>query len=230
VITAGQWAARELAYEFSDPSLLEHALTHRSAAAKHNERLEFLGDAVLQLIITDAIYKLKPDTDEGGLSRLRSSLVRKGTLAEIGTELKVAEVLMLGSGEKRTGGHQRSSILADTVEAVIGAVYLDGAYAAAETVVLKLFESRLSSLPDEAALKDPKTRLQEHLQASGGLPPEYEVLDVAGKSHAQTFTIVCRVPEMNLAVQGIGSSRRKAEQQAAEQILQGLGSAADHKE
>ncbi len=220
-----QWAAGALQYEFSQPDLLQLALTHRSAASNHNERLEYLGDAVLELVITDALYRSKPDTDEGGLSRLRSFLVRKGTLAEIGTEIGVAQQVVLGSGEKRTGGHQRASILADTVEAILGAVYLDGGYPAAETVIHRLFKSRLDDLPEEASLKDPKTALQEYLQAQSELPPEYEVLAITGKAHKQHFTVVCRVAARDLEVEASGSSRRKAEQQAAAAVLEQLQSA-----
>jgi len=222
VIKPAQWAERTLHYEFTDTELLQLALTHRSAASVHNERLEYLGDAVLELVITHALYRLKPKTDEGGLSRLRSFLVRKGTLAEIGTEIGVAEQVVLGSGEKRTGGHQRSSILADTVEALLGAVYLDGGYAAAVLVIEGLYAGRLSHLPDEAELKDPKTALQEYLQARGELPPEYDVVKVSGKSHQQTFKVICRVAEHQAEVEASGASRRKAEQQAARQMLEQL--------
>jgi ribonuclease III len=222
VSRVAQWAERTLHYEFKDTELLQLALTHRSAAALHNERLEYLGDAVLELVITHALYRLKPKTDEGGLSRLRSFLVRKGTLAEIASEIGVAEQLVLGSGEKRTGGHQRSSILADTVEALLGAVYLDGGYAGAERVIQGLYEVRLSQLPHEAGLKDPKTALQEYLQARGELPPEYDVVKVSGKAHQQTFKVTCRVAGQQAEVEASGASRRKAEQQAARQMLEQL--------
>jgi ribonuclease III len=217
-----QWAEATLAYKFLNPELLQLALTHRSAASSHNERLEYLGDAVLELVITDALYSLKPNTDEGGLSRLRSFLVRKGTLADIGTEINVASQVILGSGERRTGGHQRASILADTVEAILGAVYLDGGYPAAEKVIHTLFKIRLADLPDENTLKDPKTVLQEYLQSHSELPPEYDVLKVAGKAHQQIFTVSCTVVSRNIAVEATGISRRKAEQQAAQQLLQQL--------
>ncbi len=217
-----QWAEAALAYAFADKDLLQLALTHRSAASRHNERLEYLGDAVLELVITDALFRLKPDTDEGGLSRLRSFLVRKSTLADIGTEINIAGQIILGSGEKRTGGHQRASILADTVEAVLGAVYLDGGYPAADQVIHTLFKTRLANLPDENSLKDPKTALQEYLQSHSELPPEYDVLTVTGKAHQQTFTVSCNVVSRSIAVEASGSSRRKAEQQAAQELLQQL--------
>ncbi|MBT5891294.1 MAG: ribonuclease III [Chromatiales bacterium] len=217
---AAQWAKAALSYNFSDIAFLHLALTHRSAAAEHNERLEYLGDAVLELVITNALYRLKPRTDEGGLSRLRSFLVRKGTLVEIGGEIGIAGQLVLGSGEKRTGGHQRASILADTVEAVLGAVYLDGGYPAAEQVIEGLFASRLKSLPDDGDLKDPKTMVQEYLQAQGELPPEYDVLKITGKAHQQTFKVTCKVAPRGVETEASGASRRKAEQQAALQMLE----------
>jgi len=217
-----QWAEAALDYRFADPAQLKLALTHRSAAGKHNERLEYLGDAVLELVVTDALYHLKPDTDEGGLSRLRSSLVRKGTLAEIAAEIDIAKQLVLGSGEKRTGGHQRASILADTVEAVLGAVYLDGGYPAADKVIRLLYAERFQNLPDEAELKDPKTALQEYLQADGGALPEYDVLEISGKAHKQTFKVACSVAARDKRIEASGSSRRKAEQQAAQLMLAAL--------
>jgi len=219
VTDAKKWAEEQLGYRFNDTSLLNHALTHRSAAAKHNERLEFLGDAVLELVITDAIYRLQPNMDEGGLSRLRSALVRKATLADIGNTIEVAKVLTLGAGEKRSGGHQRSSTLADTVEALLGAVYLDGGYPAAVEVITFLFTELLTDLPDAESLKDPKTTLQEFLQAKGETLPEYEVLSVTGKSHKQTFEVVCRIAGEGPGQTAKGSSRRKAEQQAAADML-----------
>jgi len=221
---AAKWAEDTLDYRFNDAGLIKQAFTHRSAANRHNERLEFLGDAVLELVITDAIYHQRPDMDEGGLSRLRSNLVRKATLAEIAQNIDIAKQLILGSGERRTGGHQRSSILADALEAVLGAVYLDGGYADADAVINKLFAEHLKELPDEAALKDPKTRLQEFLQADALGLPEYEVLKVSGKSHAQTFEVLCKVPGHNIEVKATGASRRKAEQQAAEDALKQLTS------
>ena len=214
---AAKWAEAALSYNFSDIAFLHLALTHRSAAAEHNERLEYLGDAVLELVITNALYRLKPRTDEGGLSRLRSFLVRKGTLVEIGGEIGIAGQLVLGSGEKRTGGHQRASILADTVEAVLGAVYLDGGYPAAEQVI-----GRLKSLPDDGDLKDPKTMVQEYLQAQGELPPEYDVLKISGKAHQQTFKVTCKVAPRGIETEASGASRRKAEQQAALEMLEVL--------
>lgn len=217
---AAQWAEVVLSYTFSDTALLNLALTHRSAASEHNERLEYLGDAVLELVITNALYRLKPRTDEGGLSRLRSFLVRKGTLVDIGGEIEIAGQLALGSGEKRTGGHQQGSILADTVEAVLGAVYIDGGYSAAEQVIEHLFASRLKSLPDDRDLKDPKTMVQEYLQAQGELPPEYEVLKISGKAHQQTFKVICKVGPRGIETEASGASRRKAEQQAALQMLE----------
>ncbi|MGI9308601.1 MAG: ribonuclease III [Gammaproteobacteria bacterium] len=216
------WSEKVLAYSFSDPAFLQLALTHRSAAEKHNERLEFLGDAVLGLVITGRLFELRPETAEGGLSRLRSSLVRKEALAEIAAELKLGDLVVLGSGETRTGGHQRKSILADTLEAVIGAVFLDGGYAVAEQVVQRLYATRLGNLPDEEFLKDPKTLLQEYLQSAGLATPVYSVDDVSGPPHAQHFKVSCAIEQCELSTFGAGKSRRVAEQDAASRALQEL--------
>jgi ribonuclease-3 len=214
------WAQERLGHEFSDPGLLELALTHRSASSRNNERLEFLGDAVLGTVIAHAIYQRRPDAGEGLLSRLRSRLVRGETLAEIARESGVATVVRLGSGEVRSGGHQRATTLSNALEAVIGAVYLDGGMAAAERVILDLFRERLDCLPAEEELTDPKTRLQEWLQARGHRPPAYAVHDVAGAAHEQTFEVICSVESLGVAVAGHGASRRVAEQDAASRALE----------
>lgn len=217
-----------LGYRFADPVLLISALTHRSAGGVNNERLEFLGDAVLGLVIAEALYKRYPDASEGELSRLRASLVRKQTLAELARDLELGDCLRLGSGELKSGGYRRDSILADALEAVFGAVYLDGGFAACAALIHALYAERLSQLPERPlALKDPKTRLQEHMQGRHLGLPEYHVLSVDGDAHAQVFQVECRVERLGEATVGYGSSRRRAEQQAALQMLALLGAAVD---
>lgn len=215
--------ARRLCHEFGSPALLQQALTHRSAGNLNNERLEFLGDAVLGLVIADALYARYPRASEGDLSRLRASLVKKPTLAGIARELELGEHLQLGSGELKSGGFRRDSILADALEAVIGAVYLDAGFEAAAALVLQLYQPRLQSLPEAAALKDPKTRLQEYLQSRHIELPDYQVIQVSGKAHAQTFEVECHIPGLDRCSRGRGSSRRKAEQAAAAGMLTELG-------
>jgi ribonuclease-3 len=219
VTDRARWAARELAYEFSDHSLLDQALTHRSASKTNNERLEFLGDAMLGLIVAKILYRLRPDANEGDLSRARAALVKKETLAGIGRQIGIDRQLVLGPGELRTGGAQRSSALADAVEAVIGAVVLDGGYEAAEWLIARLFAGPLDELPDSDSLKDPKTRLQEWLQARGLGLPDYSVADVSGSDHNQHFAVNCRIDAKSKVSTGRGSSRRRAEQAAAEAML-----------
>lgn len=209
---------RKLGYSFADVSLLEHALTHRSAGAKNNERLEFLGDSVVNQVIAEALFRRFNQTSEGNMSRMRASLVKGDTLADVATELDVGEYLILGSGERRSGGHRRSSILADALEAIIGAILLDSDYRTASETVLAWFASRLDDI-ETTGNKDPKTRLQEFLQAKGKALPEYELLSVSGEDHAQYFKVRCRVTHKNIHATGEGSSRRKAEQRAAELVL-----------
>lgn len=214
-----RWAERELAYQFSDPALLERALTHRSASRENNERLEFLGDAMLSLTIAQALYESRPEANEGDLSRARAALVNKQTLAKVGRRLGIDEQLVLGAGELRSGGAQRASAIADAVEAVIGAVVLDGGFDAGDRVVRRLLGEPLAGLPDTDALKDPKTRLQEWLQARGHGLPVYTVDEVGGSDHNRVFAVSCRVDAKDLAIHGSGSSRRRAEQAAAEAML-----------
>ena len=208
-----------LAYEARDPALFAAALTHRSAARPHNERLEFLGDAVLNLLVAEQLYQAFPQADEGNLSRLRARLVSSEPLAAIASELGVGEVLRLGSGELKSGGFRRQSILADALEALVGAVYLDRGPEAARQLVARLFAARLAALPDAATLKDAKTLLQEHLQSQGLPLPRYEVERTEGEAHAQTFWVSCEVASLRLKASGTGSSRRRAEQEAADQVL-----------
>lgn len=210
-----------LGYRFGDPSLLARALTHRSHAKAHNERLEFLGDAVLGYVIAARLFEEQPVAHEDALSLLRASLVRKETLAEIARELDLGRHLKLGTGERRSGGHKRASILADAMEAVIGAVHLDGGVEAARAVILRLFATRLQDLNPEA-LKDSKTRLQEMLQAANLELPEYTISSTTGSAHARLFTVSCRVPGLDLEVTGQGRSRRAAEKEAAAAMLEAV--------
>jgi ribonuclease-3 len=215
----GQWAEAQLRYTFKDPALLDRALTHRSASKANNERLEYLGDSFLNFAVARRLYELRPDDTEGDLSRARAALVKEPTLAAIGQRLGVDAELTLGPGELRSGGAQRAAILADAVEALIGAVLLDGGAAAAEAVIDLMFADQLASLPDAATLKDPKTRLQEWLQGRGLSLPSYVVKSVQGRDHEQTFVVVCEVAEKNAHTTGQGQSRRRAEQEAAQAML-----------
>lgn len=208
-----------LGYRFTDPSRLAEALTHRSAQGPNNERLEFLGDSILNFVIADELFRRRPADTEGLLSRLRASLVNRQSLAEIARDLELGEYLRLGGGELKSGGHRRESILADTVEGIIGAVYVDGGFAACRELIVSLYDSRLDNLPSAAQLKDPKTRLQEYLQGLRRGLPIYEVLEITGKAHDQQFRVRCRVDHAELGTEGIANSRRQAEQQAAEAML-----------
>jgi ribonuclease-3 len=194
------------------------AITHRSASSKHNERLEFLGDSVLGVVITSKLYTSMPKASEGYLSRLRASLVNADTLAQISKEISLGDFIKLGPGELRSGGHRRNSILADSLEAVIASVYLEKGIDEAEKFILKIYEGRLEVdiLPSEHALKDPKSRLQEILQTNGHDIPSYQLLQVTGEAHKQEFQAECYIKSLNIRTQGTARSRRKAEQQAAE--------------
>lgn len=209
---------RRIGYEFRDVGLLERALTHRSLGARNNERLEFLGDAILGFEVADNLYRQVDDANEGQLSRMRAHLVNRETLAGIARSLDLGEILKLGPGELRSGGQTRDSILADAVEAMIAAVYLDGGIDEARALVRRLLGDRLTDPTPEARRKDPKTRLQEYLQSMGKPLPQYEVVDVCGDPHDQTFRVVCLTALAGEAV-GEGSSRRKAEQAAAHKML-----------
>ena len=230
-MTAADWPAswirEKLAYEPRDSALFVAALTHRSAPGRNNERLEFLGDAVLNLVVAEHLFRAFPDCTEGDLSRLRARVVSSEPLAEVAAALGLGDVLKLGSGELKTGGFRRKSILADALEAVCGALFLDGGLDAARRVIEVLFESRIASLPPPDALKDPKTRLQEYLQSRGHPLPRYTVERVEGEAHAQVFHVSCEVPGLQALAHGSGSSRRRAEQEAAGGILQQIGSQAD---
>jgi len=215
----GAFVRARFGYEPRDLALFRAALTHRSATGPNNERLEFLGDAVLNLIIANRLYAAFPQATEGDLSRLRARLVSREPLAEIALGLGVGAMLQLGSGELKSGGFRRQSILADALEALCGAVFLDGGLPAAEAVVARLFEARIAALPEPEALKDAKTRLQEYLQSRSLTLPRYSVLGIEGEDHAQTFRVTCEVAGLGLRVEGSGSSRRRAEQQAAGRML-----------
>ncbi len=213
---------RVVGYRFRDLEYLKTALTHRSAGARNNERMEFLGDAVLGFITAEALFDDHEKAREGDLSRLRAGLVKGDTLAAIARAISLGDYLTLGAGEVRSGGHARASILADALEAIFAAVYLDGGVDAVREVVLRLLGDRLQNLSVADARKDPKTRLQEFLQKRGFALPEYEMLKVEGEAHKQLFTVVCRVEELSLSSEGSGGSRRKAEQAAAALVLEQL--------
>ncbi len=211
--------SKRIGYQFNDQDLLLQALTHRSAKGTHNERLEFLGDSILGFVIAEALYQKFPEHDEGDLTRMRSSLVKGVTLAELGRHFKLGEHLILGAGELKSGGHKRDSILEDAIEAIIGAVYLDSGQSACKKLVLNWFEERLAIIKPGNEQKDPKTRLQEFLQGRKIALPEYEVTEITGQSHNQQFTVRCTTSVIDKAVIAKGTSRRKAEQSAAQQVL-----------
>jgi len=208
-----------LGLTFHEPVLLQQALTHRSAASLNNERLEYLGDAILSFVIAEALFNKFPQAKEGKLSRLRASLVKGVTLAEIARELDLGEVLILGPGELKSGGFRRESILADTVEAVLGAVYLDNGLDAAKALILRLFDERLNSIDVNEVIKDPKTRLQELLQSRQHSLPIYSVKEVRTDNNQPIFEASCQVELLKKVVVAQGSSHRKAEQKSAERVL-----------
>lgn len=215
--------ANSLTYRFANGSLLQQALTHRSFGTPHNERLEFLGDGVLNCVIAGALYERYPQLAEGELSRMRAALVRKGALSGIARGLGLPGHLRLGEGERASGGTERDSILADTLEAVFGALFLDGGYDAARDAILGAFQSALEGLDAAQPAKDAKTRLQEFLQGRRHKLPEYRVVATKGAAHRQTFEVECLVEGLDLRDTGSGASRRAAEQSAAESVLKKLG-------
>lgn len=219
---AETWLKKSLDYQFNDVRLLEQALTHRSAPGNNNERLEFLGDAILDFVISEVVFRTHPLAPEGDLSRLRSSLVKDTSLAELATGLGIGEHLILGSGERKTGGHRRESILADALEAVFGAVYLDSGFDAARVVIERTFGNRLQNFPPVDELRDPKTRLQEWLQARQMGLPDYELVEVTGKAHKQRFEVSCSISDATADTGGVGTTRRNAEQEAAQKMLDAL--------
>ena len=213
------WVERSFGYTFSKPELCLAALTHRSAGGAHNERLEFLGDSILNCSVARLLYDAHPHADEGALSRLRATLVSGEALASVASDLGLGEHLRLGQGELKSGGFRRASILADALEAILGAIFLDSGFDAAAAVINRIIGPRLTELPAAEALKDPKTRLQEALQAHGLSLPVYTLTALAGDPHAQWFTVTCEVPTFGLVAVGEGGSRRRAEQLAAGRLL-----------
>lgn len=211
--------SRSIGHQFKDSRLIKQALTHRSAGGNNNERFEYLGDAILGFVVADVLFHYFPDATEGELSRLRSSLVKRDTLAEIAREYSLGEYLILGSGELRSGGHARSSILADGLEAIFAAIYLDGGYQQTREIILSVFSKRFNNLTLNDQEKDPKTRLQELLQSRKLNLPSYEVTEIKGDPHEQVFHVVCVIDELKQKIMGAGSSRRKAEQDAAARML-----------
>jgi ribonuclease-3 len=211
---------RALGREFADPELLTLALTHRSAGGRNNERLEFLGDALINACVAEALYLRHPDLEEGDLSRLRASLVNQETLAELGRELDVGSYLILGPGELKSGGFRRASILADAIEGLVGGVFLDAGFEATREVILHMLESRLAAPLSTEDLKDSKTRLQEVLQARELPLPVYAVESVRGEPHKQTFRVSCSIVPLQIRTDGEAGSRRAAEQEAARRALE----------
>jgi ribonuclease-3 len=218
------WVERRFGHTFGDPALCLAALTHRSAGNEHNERLEFLGDSILNCCVARLLYDAHPQADEGALSRLRATLVSGDTLAQIAAELDLGEHLRLGPGELKSGGYRRASILADGLEAILGAIFLDAGFDAAAAVIGRLMGARMAGLPPAETLKDAKTRLQESLQGRGLALPVYTLTAVAGDPHAQSFSVTCEVPPFGLAAVGEAGSRRRAEQLAAAKLLELLPS------
>jgi len=213
---------QRLQHTFRDPALLVQALTHRSFSSEHNERLEFLGDSVLNLAVAGLLYERLADQAEGDLSRVRANLVKQETLHQLALGLGLSEAIRLGEGEARSGGSKRPSILADALEAVIGAVYLDEGFASAQTLVRRLFQAVEITPQMQAAAKDPKTELQEWLQGRRMKLPVYRVAGTLGAAHKQTFEVECEIPDLGQVERGIGASRRAAEQAAAAAILMAL--------
>lgn len=216
--------SKRLGYVFAQPDLLQRALTHRSYAPEHNERLEFLGDSVLGCVIANHLYRSFPQLSEGELSRLRSNLVREETLAKLAQQLDLGSQLRLGEGELKSGGFRRPSILADALEALFGAVLLDSGFADAEKVVLNLYVPYLKQVDVRTLGKDAKTLLQEYLQGRRIPLPTYSVVDMTGEAHEQSFQVECVIPSLNISARGTGTSRRNAEQQAAQAAYQQLPS------
>lgn len=227
-LTANQQRlVKRLGYEFRDVSLIDTALSHRSVGANNNERLEFLGDSLLGLIIAEALFEKFPNCREGALSQMRSQLVKGVTLAEIAKEFELGDNLNLGSGELKSGGFRRESILADAVEALIGAIYIDGGMDVCRDLVLDWYRSRLEKITSHHSAKDAKTRLQELLQSRHKDLPRYHLVQTKGDDHQQTFDIECEIKKLDRRFKGAGTSRRAAEQAAALDALNYLESTAD---
>jgi len=212
--------SRQLGHDFAQPRLLQQALTHRSYAPEHYERLEFLGDSVLGCVIAKYLYGNSPQLSEGELSRLRSNLVKEGTLAKLAQQLELGKHLKLGEGERKSGGFRRPSILADAMEALFGAIFLDGGFDAAERAVLNLYIPYLQSVDVQTLGKDAKTLLQEYLQGKRIPLPVYSVVATQGEAHAQSFEVECAIAKLGILTRGSGTSRRNAEQNAAQAAYQ----------
>ncbi len=213
---------KHIDYPFNNPALLTQALTHRSFSGNNNERLEFLGDGALNFIIAHQLYQRFPRLAEGDLSRLRAALVKESTLSEIAFSLNIGDALKLGEGELKSAGWRRPSILADALEAIIGAVYVDGGYHVAEALVLKLFAEKLAIIDPKIIDKDAKSQLQEYLQGKKIELPDYKVVSIEGEAHAQTFKMECVIEKLHITTVGEGTSRRIAEQQAAQLALEAI--------
>lgn len=213
---------RHIGHDFLQPQLLQRALTHRSHSAEHNERLEFLGDSVLNCAVAKYLYDTHPDWPEGDLSRLRSNLVNQQALSTLAQQLQLGEILLLGEGERKSAGFRRPSILADALEALIGAVFIDAGFSAAEQVVLKLYVPYMQQVDAQTLGKDAKTMLQEYLQSRKLALPKYTVIATRGEAHEQQFQVECEIAQMKLSTHGEGSSRRIAEQAAADAAYQKL--------
>ena len=220
-MTLSQFAAA-LGHPFATQDLLQTALTHRSHSALHNERLEFLGDSVLNCVIANSLFARHQELPEGDLSRLRANLVCQETLHQLALTLKIGDLLRLGEGELKSGGHQRPSILADALEAVIGAIFLDAGFDAADAAINRLYAPLLAQLKPGGVIKDPKTRLQEWLQGRKRPLPRYQLLEATGAAHDQRFSVVCEIDNPPLLTTGTGTSRRAAEQAAADNALKAL--------
>ncbi len=220
--------SRHLRYSFREPALLRQALTHRSSGPVHNERLEFVGDAVLNCVVGLALYERFPGLPEGDLSRLRAALVKQETLARVAERLEIGAAIALGEGELKSGGPRRPSIMADALEAVFGAVFLDAGFDAARAVIVDAYAELLANADPLVLGKDAKTRLQEWLQARRMPLPEYVVTATSGEAHLQQFSVECRIAALGIVSAGVGASRRVAEQAAAEAAMQALETEAPH--
>ena len=217
-----QWCKNTRGYDFNDKSLLKLALTHRSYSKDNNERLEFLGDAVLDLILSDTLYREYPLTDEGNLSRMRASIVNERSLSLVASQLLINEYLILGLGEASSGGSQRDSILANTLEAILGAIFVDGGYHSVEGIILRIFKNNIDSINPESDYKDSKSQLQEFLQQQQKDLPQYQLIDTTGDKHDQEFLIECVIDNGNIITTASGKSIKIAEQKAASEALKRL--------
>ena len=224
-LNAHRKLSKRLGYQFKEPALLKQALTHRSAKGVHNERLEFLGDSILNFVIAQVLYEMFPQSSEGELTRMRSSLVKGVTLAEIARDFNLGDYLILGPGELKSGGFRRDSILEDAIEAIVGAIFLDTDINMVQKVVLNWFAQRLANIKPGQEQKDPKSLLQEYLQGRKIALPQYDVIQITGQSHQQEFTVRCSSEKLNVEVITKGTSRRKAEQEAAQQLLEKIKNA-----